>query len=77
MAPCSLAVVRSMQFPSRDTDLMSQRSQRKSASTIAVAPDATSAAEGVTSSSAIMNTVGTSPRGKTWLRGATPRVTCR
>src|SRR6059036_736947 len=75
--PWSAARVRSMQLPKSEVDLMSQRSHRKSGSTIALAPLSRSSAEGVTSSLAMRKTVGLRPSGKAWSRLAAPRVTWR
>ena len=76
-APASTALWRNRQFASSDTDLMSQRSQRLSATVTAATPRSRCSCGGVVSGLDIMNTVGFTPLGKAWSRGATPRVTCR
>src|SRR3990167_11059200 len=74
-ASASTALWRSRQLASSDTDLMSQRSQRLSATVIAATPRSRCSGGGVVSGLDIMNTVGFTPFGKAWSRGPTPRVT--
>src|SRR5512133_3134891 len=77
VASCSAAYCAASTLPSRDTDLISQYSQRLSSIVTQDTPAARTAGDGSTSGLVMMNTVGTTVAGKAWARLATPRVTCR
>src|SRR5665647_240877 len=65
-APASTAVWRKRQLASSDTDLMSQRSQRLSATVTATTPRSRWSCGGVVSGLDILNTVGFTPLGNAW-----------
>jgi hypothetical protein len=76
-APWSADIWRASTLPSRDTLLMSPRSQRKSRAVVQATPWWRCSAVAGFIGLHIMNTVGSMPSGITWSRIATPRVTCR
>ena len=74
-APWSAEIWRKRTLASRLVLLMSPRSQRKSRAVTHATPWWRCSGVGGRIGVAIMNTVGSTPSGMTWSRGATPRVT--